>query len=137
MTKQEKSLTLSEKEVIKKEVSSPQENTYAGKYFIPDTDIFETNKELFVIMDVPGVKKDDVSVRLERNVLHVDARVNCQDYQNIHPIYSEYNVGNYARSFTLSSEVDQSKIEASMEDGVLTLKLPKVPEVEPRKIRVL
>lgn len=137
MTKQEKSLTVSDKEITKKEVASPQENTYAGKYFTPDTDIFETDKELYVIMDVPGVKKEDISVRLERNVLHVDAKVNCQDYRDIKPIYSEYNIGNYARSFTLSNEVDQSKIEASMKDGVLSLKMPKVPVAEPRKIKVL
>ena len=60
----------------------------------------------------------------------------CALYQGLQPLYIEYNVGHYSRSFQLSSKVDQSKIAAELKDGVLTVKLPKAPESQPRQITV-
>lgn len=121
----------------KQEVQKTEEPTTAGRYYSPSTDIFETKNELVVIMDMPGVKKDDVHVKLERGVLEVEGIVDCSGYQELSPVYTEYNVGNFKRSFSLSSRIEQDKISAVLNDGVLTLKLPKTPEAVPRRIAVV
>ncbi|WP_347272919.1 Hsp20/alpha crystallin family protein [Candidatus Kuenenia sp.] len=130
------------KEVVKTEKQKPEKTEYAGertvqgKYYIPATDIVETEKSLIVAMDVPGVKKENVSIMLENNVLEVDAKIDFSPYDNLNPVYTEYNVGHYTRKFTVSNIVDTEKIDAILSDGVLTLTLPKVPEAQPRKIQI-
>ena len=73
---------------------------------------------------------------LENDVLKVDGRIDFTKYKDLEPVYAEYNVGHYARSFTLGSAVDQEKISASLEDGVLTLTMPKAKHAQPRKIAI-
>lgn len=130
------------KEVVRAENRKPVktelegERTVQGKYYIPRTDIVETEKSLIVAMDVPGVKKENVNVMLENNVLEVDARIDFSPYENLNPVYTEYNVGHYTRKFTVSNIIDTEKIDASLSDGVLILTLPKVPEAQPRKILI-
>jgi HSP20 family molecular chaperone IbpA len=87
-------------------------------------------------MEMPGVDKKDVELRLEDDVLKVDGRLDFAKYQGLQPVYTEYNIGHYSRSFSLSSKIDQSKISAEMSDGVLSLVLPKVEETKPRTIQV-
>ena len=87
-------------------------------------------------MEMPGVEKKDLNIALENDVLKVDGRIDFSKYENMEPVYSEYNVGHYARSFTLSNKVDQDKISANLEDGVLTLTLPKAKAAQPRKIAI-
>jgi len=112
------------------------EKTVPGKHYIPDTDIVETGKELIVTMDVPGVKKDNIHIKLENNNLEVDALIDFYPYEKLTPVYTEYNVGHFTRRFTVSNTIDTAKIVANLVDGVLTLTLPKAPEVQPRKIEV-
>lgn len=88
------------------------------------------------MLEMPGVERKDVSISLENDVLSVDARINFDKYQGMEPIYTEYMVGHYARSFSLSRKIDQSRIEAQIQDGVLTLSLPKTKESQPRRIQV-
>jgi HSP20 family protein len=66
----------------------------------------------------------------------VEAKIDFSKYEGMEPVYTEYNVGHYARSFTLSNKVDQQQISAQLEDGVLTLTLPKVKEAQPRRIAI-
>jgi len=120
----------------KKEVSSEKEQTMPGKRYIPATDIAETEKELLLYMDMPGVDRKMVEIKLNKNVLSVDGQIDSQPYGDMKPIYSEYNIGHFTRRFELSNEIDQSKIEARMNDGVLILTLPKVPEKQPTAIAV-
>ena len=87
-------------------------------------------------MDMPGVNKDQIRVKLEKNILEISGQINTAEYSDYKPIYTEYNLGNYTRSFELSNEIDQSSIEATIEDGVLKLILPKVPEKQPKRIQV-
>jgi HSP20 family protein len=112
------------------------EKTVAGKYYIPLTDIIETEKSLVVTMDMPGVKKESINVKLEDNVLEVDGQIDHSPYNDLNPVYTEYNVGHFTRKFTVSNEIDTGKIDANLSDGVLTLTLPKAPEAQPRRIKV-
>lgn len=120
----------------KKEVTTEKEHTIPGKKYIPATDIVETEKELLVYMDMPGVDRKQVSINLEKNVLAIDGKIDSQPYSDLKPIYTEYNIGHFTRRFELSNEIDQAKIEARMDDGVLLLTLPKVPEKQPLAIQV-
>ena len=121
-------------EVQKQEVKG--EKTVAGKYFLPATDIVETENELLVMMDMPGVRRENVEVKLENRVLEIEGHLDFSPYKDLTPIYSEYSVGHYTRRFTISNAIDSGKIDASLADGVLVLTLPKTPESQPRSVSV-
>ncbi len=112
------------------------EKTVVGEYYVPLTDIIETEKSLVVTMDMPGVKKESINVKLENNVLEVDGQIDPSPYNDLDPVYTEYNVGHFTRKFTVSNEIDTGNIDANISDGVLTLTLPKAPEAQPRLIKV-
>ncbi len=120
----------------KQELDQNRERTRAGRTYLPDTDIRETPDSLIVTTEMPGVGRDHIDVRLEKNVLTVSGQVDFTQYEGLTPVYTEYNVGNYVRSFTVSNAVDQSGITASMENGVLRVVLPKHKEAEARQIKV-
>ena len=120
----------------KREVENKEESTVPARLFVPAADIYEANGDLTVILEMPGVEKDNVAIRVEDGVLSVEGRLDLAKYQGLQPLYTEYNIGHYARSFRLSSRIDQNKIAAEMSDGVLSLKLPKVEEAKPRTIQV-
>lgn len=124
-------------EVKEKRESSPgEERTTPGKAYVPDTDIYETEDALVVVMDLPGVDKSRLSVGLERDQLKVDAEIDFSTYEGLRPVYTEYNIGHFSRAFSLSSKIDRDNIAARIAGGVLTLTLPKVPERQPRRIEV-
>jgi HSP20 family protein len=120
----------------KKELESKKEHTTPLKRYIPATDIVENENELMVFMDMPGVAKNNINVKLENSILTIDGAIDMGTYTDLEPVYTEYNIGNYTRQFELSNTIDQSKIEAKMENGVLSLVLPKVPEAQPRTIQI-
>jgi len=120
----------------KKELVAKEEKTVPGRYYVPYADIYETEQALSVVMEIPGVEKKDLDVALENEVLRVDARIDFAKYEGMEPVYTEYNVGHYSRSFTLSNKIDQERISAQLEDGVLTLTLPKSKEAQPRRIAI-
>jgi HSP20 family protein len=120
----------------KREVDKAQEPTTPMRAFLPTTDIFENDDALTVVLEMPGVDKSNIDVDIENGVLTVEGRINFDKYKGMQPIYSEYNVGPYRRSFRISNRVDQDKIKAEMRDGVITLVLPKAEEAKPRRIEV-
>ena len=120
----------------KKELVSKDEATVPVRYFVPGTDIFETEDALTVVMEVPGVDKEAVDISVENQVLKVEAKIDPSKYEGMEPLYTEYNVGHFARSFALSNKIDQQQISAKLEDGVLTLTLKKMKEAIPRKISI-
>jgi len=120
----------------KKELVSKDEKTIPVRYFVPTTDIFETEDALTVVMEVPGADRDAVDVSVENDVLKVEAKIDPVKYEGMEPLYTEYNVGHFARSFTLSNKIDQQNISAQLQDGVLTLTLKKANEAIPRRIAV-
>ena len=120
----------------KKELVSRDETTVPVRYFVPATDIFETEDALTVVMEVPGADREAVDIALENDALRVEAKIDPAKYEGMEPLYTEYNVGHFARSFTLSNKIDQQQISAKLEDGILTLTLNKAKEAMPRKISI-
>lgn len=120
----------------KKELVAKGEKTTPARYYVPSTDIYETEDALKVVMEVPGVDRKNVEVKLEEDELRVDARIDFAHYEGMEPLYTEYNVGHFARTFSLSQSIDQSKIEASLNDGILTITLKKVEQAQPRRIDI-
>jgi len=120
----------------KKELVEKEERTVPARYFVPNADIYETEDALTVVMEMPGVTKDNVDVKIEDQVLEIEGRIDFSNYANLEPLYSEYNVGHFSRKFSLSSKIDREKISAELSDGVLALTLPKVEEAKSRRIKI-
>ena len=120
----------------KHEVSTPAEQTRPGLVFTPNVDIFETDKELVLLADMPGVKTEDLSIDLRDDTLTLAGDVQSGQKPGESEIFIEYEVGKYYRQFSLSEIIDQTRIDAQLTDGVLRLTLPKVEKAAPRKIAV-
>jgi HSP20 family protein len=120
----------------KRELEKKQESTAPARFFVPTTDIFETEVALSLIVEMPGVDRSKVDVSVEDGVLTIQGHLDFSNYEGMQPVYTEYNIGHYRRSFSLSNKVDQGRISAEMKDGVLTLVLPKAEEAKPRRIAV-
>ena len=112
------------------------EHTRPGRTFVPAVDIYETPDSLWLRADMPGVDENAVEIHVANGVLSIEGRVAVKDYENLEPVYTEYNVGNFARRFTLSSEIDTARITARMNHGVLELELPKAEAAKPRRIAI-
>ncbi|MBW1706715.1 MAG: Hsp20/alpha crystallin family protein, partial [Deltaproteobacteria bacterium] len=120
----------------KREVTTPTEQTKPGPLFTPAVDIFETDQEITLLADMPGVKAKDLNIDLRDDVLTLDSEVEPPEGKSEVDVFREYQWGKYSRQFSLSQVIDQSKIDAELKDGVLRLKLPKVAAATPRKIAV-
>jgi len=131
--KEEKSLEIPKQEVIK---ADEMERTRDRFCYIPKTDIYETEDEIILIADVPGADQDSVDITLEKNVLSISALVDNDMHTGYDRIYSEYESGDYQRSFRLSDEIDQNKIKAVVSNGELRLHLPKAEPAKAKKIVV-
>jgi HSP20 family molecular chaperone IbpA len=120
----------------KREVEKKQESTVPARSFTPTADIFVAEHALTVVLEMPGVDKSNVDINVEAGVLTIDGRLDFSKYEGMQPVYTEYMIGHYRRSFSLSNKIDQSRIGAEMKDGVLTITLPKVEEAKPRRIAI-
>lgn len=120
----------------KHEVAAPAEQTRAGLVFTPEVDIFETTREITVLADMPGVAADGVNIDLREGVLTLSGEVKPWEGPEEKDVLIEYEVGKYFRQFTLSDVIDQSRIDAKLQDGVLRLTLPKAQKAVPRQIAV-
>ena len=112
------------------------ERARARRCFIPKVDIYETEDAVVLVADMPGVDADSVDITLEKNILTISGNVSDGEREGYGLAYSEYREGDYERTFSLSNEVDRSKIGATMKDGVLKLTLPKAEEMKTRRIAV-
>ena len=104
--------------------------------FTPAVDIFETDKKITLLAEIPGVKADDLNIDLRDDTLTLTGAVAPFEGPEEVDILIEYEVGTYYRQFSLSEVIDQSKIDAQLNDGVLRLSLPKVEKATPRQITV-
>ena len=120
----------------KQEVATKEERTTPGRYYTPVTDIYETDSGLMIVMEMPGVTKERVTVDLQGDVLRIEGQIDFSQYKGMEPVYTEYNIGHYVRTFSLPSKIDREKIAAQLEDGVLTLTLPKVLKAQLRRISI-
>lgn len=120
----------------KQEVTSPAEQTKPGLVFTPSVDIFENEKEIVMLADMPGVQAKALNIDLRDNTLTLDGEVEPFEGANEEDVLIEYEVGKYYRQFSLSEMINQEKIDAQLKDGVLRLTLPKVEKATPRTITV-
>jgi HSP20 family molecular chaperone IbpA len=120
----------------KQEVASPAEQTIPGLVFTPAVDIFETEKDITLLADMPGVKANDLTIDLRDNTLTLSADIAPVDNSDEEAVLVEYETGRYYRQFTLSEIINQGNIDAKLNDGVLRLTLPKVEKATPKKIAV-
>ncbi|MGB5159061.1 Hsp20/alpha crystallin family protein [Desulfobacterium sp. N47] len=120
----------------KQEFINTAEQTQSGLVFTPAVDIFETEREITLLADMPGVTGDNVTIDLNEGILTVSGNIKPWEEADESDVLIEFEVGKYYRQFSLSEVIDQSKIEAKMEDGVLRLVLPKAEKAMPRKITV-
>lgn len=120
----------------KRELEKKAEATTPVRVFVPVTDIFETPQALTVVLEMPGVDRNSIEASVENDVVTIEGRIDFAKYEGMQPVYTEYNVGHYARSFQISNKIDQGKISAEMKDGVVTLVLPKAEHAKQRKIQV-
>lgn len=127
---------MSEKDLQKTENTAAAERIRNVKTFVPRVDIYETKEAIFLIADMPGVDEKTVEIELEKNILTITGRVEDGMAKDHNLIFSEYEVGDYERSFTLSDEIDRDKINATVKQGVLRLELPKAEKVKPTKIAI-
>jgi HSP20 family protein len=129
----EKEMELKEKKEIKQ---SAGEGTRPGPVFIPAVDILENEHEIVVLADMPGVESKNVDIDLKDNQLTIIGRVDPVENDKEAHLHREFEWGDYYRQFSLSNVIDQTKINAKIEEGVLRLVLPKVEKAKPQKIKV-
>jgi HSP20 family protein len=120
----------------KMQVATPAEQTKPGIVFTPAVDIFETDKEITLLADIPGVEAKNLNVDLRNDTLTLTGMIEPVEVPDEEDILVEYEVGTYYRQFALSEVINQSKIDAQLNDGVLRLHLPKVEKATPRQITV-
>jgi len=120
----------------KHEVEQSEEATKPGKYFVPAVDIIETQQQVIVVAEMPGVSSEGVDVSLEDDVLTIRGCKQTEKEGNFRVLLEEYETGHYQRRFTVAETIDQEGIEATMNDGLLTVILPKTTPAKPKKIEV-
>jgi len=121
---------------FKKQEVSGNEQIHPGRTYVPNVDIYESADSLWLRADMPGVDDQSLEVELADGVLSLFGRVSVKEYENVQPVYTEYNIGNYARRFTLSKEINTDRISARMINGVLELQLPKAERAKPRRLAI-
>lgn len=105
------------------------------RVYIPLTDIYETEDIYSLKIEIPGVKKEDLDIVIDENVLRITAspeKIDKNDYIK----YSEFSDRNFQRAFKIGYDIDRNKIDANLENGILTLKLHKSEDVKPKKIAI-
>lgn len=119
---------------VKNETRRVPDTRSATRTIRPPVDIFETNEGLTVIVDLPGVQKEDIQIQIENEVLTIKATPKSQ--LALDPFYREFELYPYFRQFQLSDKVDQEKVKAELKNGVLIIQIPKKEEAKPKQIPV-
>jgi HSP20 family molecular chaperone IbpA len=127
---------MSNQVTVKQEGDLAEEQTRPGRTYLPNVEIRETEDSLWLWADMPGVDQSSVEIHLENGALSIEGVVKTDEYADLTPAYTEYNVGNFRRSFRLSTAIDTQRIEAKMKNGVLELRLPKSEEARPQRIPI-
>ena len=129
---EKKDMEVQDKELVQEET----ERTRECRCFIPRADIYEYDENIFVVLDMPGINENAIEITLEKNVLNIKGYSQIKDRDNYSLVSAEYEPGDFERSFRVSNTIDRENIEATYNDGVLRLTLPKTEEAKARKITV-
>ncbi len=119
------------------ETTESAERTRAARCYVPKVDIYSLDDGIVILAELPGVGENDVDITLEKRVLTINGFVSTAEPEGYELTYGEYGVGDFQRSFTLPDDIDQDKIEASINDGLLRVFLQKAPEAQAKKIAVV
>jgi HSP20 family protein len=133
MAEKNESMEIAAQEAVPEEQT---ERTHARRCFIPRADIYETDDDILVLADIPGAGDKNVDIMLDDSVLTINATIDPIQTKGYELAYAEYDEGDYQRSFRLQGDFDRDKIEATVSQGVLRLRLPKSPAAKARKITV-
>jgi HSP20 family protein len=133
MSEETKSMLVQDQELVPMEAT---ERTRERISFVPRADIYETDEDVFVIVDMPGVDGDSIDITLEKNILTIVGNSNFERPEGYSLVFAEYEVGDYERSFRLTDQINRDGIEAVHKDGVLRLVLPKAEGAKVRKINI-
>jgi HSP20 family protein len=106
-------------------------------YVSPYVNIYETDNEFVLVANMPGVLRDDLKVKVDKDSLIMFGKIDYNDEVNKNYILNEIEIGNYYRTFNISDSVNQDKIEAKYDNGQLIVNLPKNEKIKPRKIDIL
>jgi HSP20 family protein len=118
--------------------SRGEEKDLTTSSWAPAVDIYETENEVVLTAEIPGIEEKDVEIKVEDNTLTLRGERKFEKEtkeENYHRIERAY--GSFFRSFTLPNYVDQDKIEAEHENGILKIRMPKRAELKPRKVKIL
>ena len=123
------------KDVAAQEPKAVQQNQ-TEQPIRPPVDIFEDSTGITVQADMPGVSKESLNVHIDNDTLSIEGKVELQMPEGMEALFADVRSTQYQRSFSLSRELAGEKVEASLKDGVLTLRIPKREKYQPRKIEV-
>ena len=119
-----------------KPVAKRNERPEEIQALLPQVDVYENKDCILLVADLPGVPKDKLELRVDNDTLLIEADIVQDTPENMDAAYAEVRLSRYRRAFSLSSELDSSKIDAQLRDGVLNLRIPKHPHAQPRRIEV-
>ena len=122
--------------MTEQQVAKRQERPEEIQALLPQVDVYENKDGILLVADLPGVSKDKLELRVDNDTLLIEADIVQDAPENMEAAYAEVRLSRYRRAFSLSSELDSSKIDAQLRDGVLTLRIPKHPHAQPRRIEV-
>jgi len=121
---------------VKTATRGEQPGTDTRRSVLPPVDVFEDAEGITLLADMPGVPKDKLELRLDGDALHIEGAMAQLGPEGLDPVYAEVSVPLFKRTFTLSRELDVSKIDANLKDGVLILRIPKQAHAQPRRIEI-
>jgi len=119
-----------------KQTSVATQEQTAQRAVLPAVDVYEDDAGITLLADMPGVPRDLLELKVEGDALSIEGGVRAPTPEGLEPVYAEVRVPRYRRTFTLSRELDSARIDASLKDGVLTLRIPKQAHAQPRRIEV-
>jgi HSP20 family protein len=133
MTDETKAMQVQEQEIVPELGTERMRDRVC---FVPRSDVYETDENVFVIVDMPGVDDGNVDITLENNILTINGNTTLEKPDGYSLAFAEYTPGDYERKFQLTDRINREGIEATFKDGVLRLTLPKAEEAKVRKINI-
>ena len=120
----------------KQDVSGTTEQTHSGPVFIPAVDIFETENDMHLVADMPGLDPEKITVDLRENTLTISGEIATAPETGEDDLLTEYETGRFFRQFLIPEVIDRNRIDAHYNQGVLTLAMPKAEAAKPKKIEI-